>query len=104
MNQRQTVIRGGLVLDAQGHASLQDMLIGDGRILAIDNPGFDVSEDAEMVSANDRMLIPGLVSAHTHSHGALNRGAVDDKVSLEMFLTGRGASARSRGVDDKYLS
>jgi 5-methylthioadenosine/S-adenosylhomocysteine deaminase len=104
MTGRQTVIRGGLVLDAKGRAALQDILVGDGRILAIDRPGFDVSGDAEMISAADRMLIPGLVSAHTHSHGALNRGAVDDRVSLEMFLTGGGASPRSRGVSDKYLS
>jgi hypothetical protein len=39
-----------------------------------------------------------------HSHGALNWGAVDENVSLEMILTGAGASARSRGLDDKYLS
>src|SRR5258708_19860223 len=104
MTGRRTVIRGGLVLDPQGHAALQDLLIEGGSILAIETPGFDVSEDAEMLSAADRMLIPGLISAHTHSHGALNRGAVDDKVSLEMFLTGAGASTRSRGIDDKYLS
>ena len=79
-----------------GHASLQDIFIKDGLIVAIDNPGFAVSGDAEMISAQDRMLIPGLISAHTHSHGALNRGAVDDKVSLEMFLTGAGASTRAR--------
>jgi guanine deaminase len=29
---------------------------------------------------------------------------VDDKISLEMFLTGAGSSARSRGIEDKYLS
>jgi hypothetical protein len=29
---------------------LQDLLIEDGRILAIDNPGFEVSDDAEMLS------------------------------------------------------
>jgi guanine deaminase len=104
MTGRRTVIRGGLVLDASGGVTLQDILVGDGRILAIDNPGFDVSGDVELLSASDRMLIPGLISAHTHSHGALNRGAVDDRVSLEMFLTGQGASSRSRGVDDKYLS
>jgi 5-methylthioadenosine/S-adenosylhomocysteine deaminase len=104
MTGRRTVIRGGLVLDAEGRAALQDMLIEDGRILRIDNPGFEVPDDAELLSAADRMLIPGLISAHTHSHGALNRGAVDDRVSLEMFLTGRGASPRSRGTDDKYLS
>jgi 5-methylthioadenosine/S-adenosylhomocysteine deaminase len=104
MTGHQTIIRGGLVLDAAGHAALQDVLVEDGRILAIDNPGFGVSAEAEELSAADRMLIPGLISAHTHSHGALNRGAVDDKVSLEMFLTGAGSSAASRGIDDKYLS
>jgi 5-methylthioadenosine/S-adenosylhomocysteine deaminase len=104
MTGRRTVIRGGLVLDADGRAALRDVLIDDGRILAIDNPGFDVSDGAKVLSAADRLLIPGLISAHTHSHGALNRGAVDDKVSLEMFLTGAGASTRSRGLDDKYLS
>src|SRR5258708_20216492 len=104
MSGRGMGMRGGLVLDSKGHAALQDLLIEDGRILAIENPGFEISEDAEMLSAADRMLIPGLISAHTHSHGALNRGAVDDKVSLEMFLTGAGASTRSRCIDDKYLS
>ena len=64
-------------------------------------PSFSVSQDAELVSANDRLLIPGLVNSHTHSHGALNRGAVEDRVSLEMFLTER---PRSRGIEEKYLS
>jgi 5-methylthioadenosine/S-adenosylhomocysteine deaminase len=104
MTERPAVIRGGLVLHADGHASPRDVLIAEGRIVAIDHPGFAVSDDAEVLSADDRLLIPGLVSAHTHSHGALNRGAVEDKVSLEMFLTGAGASTRSRGTNDKYLS
>src|SRR6266851_9425835 len=104
MTGRRTVIRGGLVLDAEGRASQRDVLIEDGRILAIDHPGFGVSDDARALSAADRLLIPGLISAHTHSHGALNRGAVDDKVSLEMFLTGGASGSESRGVKDKYLS
>jgi 5-methylthioadenosine/S-adenosylhomocysteine deaminase len=104
MTARRTIIRGGLVLDAAGEAAARDILIEDGLILAIEAPGFGVSDDAEVLSAADRMLMPGLVNAHTHSHGALNRGAVADKVSLEMFLTGAGASTRSRGIDDKYLS
>jgi 5-methylthioadenosine/S-adenosylhomocysteine deaminase len=104
MTARRIIIRGGLVLDAAGGAAAKDILIQDGLILAIDTPGFSVPDDTEVLSAADRMLIPGLVNAHTHSHGALNRGAVDDKVSLEMFLTGAGASTRSRGIDDKYLS
>jgi guanine deaminase len=104
MTGRRTVIRGGQTLDAEGGAGAQDLLIEDGRILAIENSGFEVSGDAEILSASDRMLIPGLINAHTHSHGALNRGAVEDRVSLEMFLTGAGATARSRGLEDKYLS
>src|SRR3984885_12005438 len=104
MNGRRTIVRGGLVVSPTGQAAPKDLLIEDGRIVAIDNPGFDVSQDAETISADDRMLIPGLISAHTHSHGALNRGAVDDKVSLEMFLTGAGASTRARATNDKYLS
>jgi guanine deaminase len=93
-----------MVLHGDGHASMQDVLIRDGSIVAIENPGFAVSDDAGVLSASDRLLIPGLISAHTHSHGALNRGAVDDKVSLEMFLTGAGASTRARATNDKYLS
>jgi guanine deaminase len=104
MSRRLTVIRGGRVLQLNGAAPLQDILVDKGRILALEPPGVSVSQDAELVSADDRLLIPGLVNAHTHSHGALNRGAVDDKVSLEMFLTGAGAGTRSRGLEDKYLS
>jgi guanine deaminase len=105
MNARRTVIRGGRLLAPDGETTApQDILIENGRIAVIGHPGFQVSDDAELVGADDRLLIPGLVNAHTHSHGALNRGAVDDKVSLEMFLTGGGASARSRGLEDKYLS
>jgi 5-methylthioadenosine/S-adenosylhomocysteine deaminase len=104
MTSSQTVIREGLVLQRDGSALPRDLLIEDGQIVAIDNPGFPVSGDAEIVSASDRLLIPGLVNSHTHSHGALNRGAVDDKVSLEMFLTGGGVSTHGRGLEDKYLS
>jgi 5-methylthioadenosine/S-adenosylhomocysteine deaminase len=104
MTSRRTVIRGGLMLQPDGEAALRDILIEDGRIVAIEPQGFPVAQGTEALSADDRLLIPGLVNAHTHSHGALNRGAVDDRVSLEMFLTGAGASVRSRRLEDKYLS
>lgn len=104
MTVRRTVIRGGLVLLPGGETAPRDVLIEGGLIVALEEPGVPVSEDWEVLSAADRLLIPGFVNAHTHSHGALNRGAVDDRVSLEMFLTGGGASARSRGLEDKYLS
>ena len=68
MKARPTVIRGGLVLDANGHASLQDILIEDGSIAAIENPGFAVSGDAEVIPASDRLLIPGLIAALIGAH------------------------------------
>ena len=104
MDKRAIVVRGGLVLTPGGKCCPQDLLVEDGKIAAIAAPDFSVSEDAEVVSTADRLLIPGLISSHTHSHGALNRGAVDDKVSLEMFLTGGASGSESRGVKDKYLS
>jgi dihydroorotase-like cyclic amidohydrolase len=58
MNGRRTIVRGGLVLNPTGQVAPKDLLIEDGRILAIDNPGFDVAEDAKTLSAEDRMLIP----------------------------------------------
>jgi 5-methylthioadenosine/S-adenosylhomocysteine deaminase len=101
---RRSIIRGGLVLGSDGEAAPRDIVIEDGRIVALEERGTPVGDDTEVLSAADRLLVPGLVNAHTHSHGALNRGAVEDRVSLEMFLTGGGASARSRGLEEKYLS
>jgi 5-methylthioadenosine/S-adenosylhomocysteine deaminase len=37
---------------------------------------------------HDRLVVPGLVNAHTHSHGALGRGGVADDDILETFLAG----------------
>ena len=102
---RPIVIRGGLILGDEGEPSAQrDVLIADGRIAAIENPGFAAPADAEIICASDRLLMPGLINAHTHSHGALGRGAVGDKVSLEVFLASAGAISGSRSISDKYLS
>ncbi|WP_158809579.1 amidohydrolase family protein, partial [Beijerinckia sp. L45] len=102
---RPKIIRGGRLLDiAGGQAPERDILVIDGRIAAIDEPGFAAPDDAETIDAADRLLMPGLVNAHTHSHGALARGLVDDRVPLEVFLNGAAAAVGSRSTDDKYLS
>ena len=85
MDKRAIVVRGGLVLAPRGKCCPQDLLVEDGKIGAIAAPDFSVSEDAEVVSAADRLLIPGLISSHTHSHGALNRGLLTIRSRLKCF-------------------
>ncbi|MFM7346490.1 MAG: amidohydrolase family protein [Tagaea sp.] len=95
-------ITGGRVLDsATGEAPLADLLIVDGAIDAIG----EISDgDFEILDAADRLLMPGLINSHTHAHGALARGAVDDRVPLELFLTSATALNGNRSIEDKYLS
>ena len=41
--------------------------------------------DSVEIDAHDRLLMPGLVNAHTHGHGSLGKG-LGDKWSLELLL------------------
>jgi len=58
------IIRGGTVVDGTGTAPRQaDIGIRDGRIVAI---GEIVEDAAEVIDATGRMVMPGVVDAHTH--------------------------------------
>jgi len=81
-----------------------DVLIEDGNIRAIEPPGRISRENVERIDATDRLLVPGLVNGHTHGHGGLGKGAVPDRVPLEVFLSASGAINGSRSVEDKRLS
>src|SRR5262249_11001261 len=81
-----------------------DVLIEDGFIQAIEPPGCITRENLERVEAADRLLVPGLVNGHTHGHGGLGKGAVGDRVPLEVFLSAGGAINGNRSIDDKRLS
>ncbi len=100
-----TIVRGGRVLDVAGHrAEPADLLIEDGAIRQIGRPGLAAPADAVAIDARDRLLIPGLVNAHTHAHGALSRGLAGDRVPLEVLLTLSAPVTAGRSVEDKYLS
>lgn len=103
MNTR--LIRGARVLRGNLRTcDPADVLIEAGFIRAIEPPGRITREDCEIVDARDRMLVPGLVNGHTHGHGGLGKGAVGDRVPLEVFLSASGAINGSRTVEDKRLS
>jgi len=55
---RPIVVRGGRVFQAGRDVRLQDILIEDERIIDLERPGFSIPEDAELISADDRLLIP----------------------------------------------
>jgi guanine deaminase len=98
------VIRGGRVLDIAGHAApYRDLLIRNGLIAEIGAPGMDAPESAVTVNAADRMLIPGLINAHSHGHGALGKG-LGDAWTLELLLNAGPWMNGGRSLEDKYLS
>ena len=105
LSNTKNVIRGGRVLDiALKDAPLLDVLIDGDTIIEIGAPGMPVPESARVIPAQDRLIIPGLINAHTHAHGALAKGMVGDRWPLELFLNSAGSLSGDRTLEDKYLT
>ena len=99
-----TVLRGGRVLDiAAGTAAPADILVDGDTIREIGPPGLAAPEGAVEVDAARRLIHPGLVNAHTHSHGNLGKG-MGDRWPLELLLTAAPMLTGHRGLDDLRLS
>jgi 5-methylthioadenosine/S-adenosylhomocysteine deaminase len=77
------------------------VLHGD-SIAAIVPPG-SATGDAERIDASDRLIMPGLINAHTHGHGGLGKG-IGDRWSLELLLNAGTWINGNRTDDDRYLS
>ncbi|WP_394063607.1 amidohydrolase family protein [Alcaligenes sp. WGS1538] len=104
MTSTYTVIRGGLVLaHAQAQAEPLDILIKDDEIQAMGPPGLTAPAEAAVVRAEDQLLHPGLINAHTHGHGTYAK-AMGDRWSLELLLTAGPWINGDRHLEDKYLS
>src|SRR3989441_7170058 len=81
------LIRGGQVYDHDGDVhkpAIADILIEDGDIAAV---GADLPIEGahEVVDASGRLVVPGLINAHYHSHDTLCRGLFEE-LPLEMWL------------------
>ncbi|MCP4328185.1 MAG: amidohydrolase family protein [Alphaproteobacteria bacterium] len=99
------IIRGGRILDvATGVDRPADLLIDGTTIAEIGPPEMIAPVDAKLIDATDRLLLPGLINAHTHSHGGLAKGMVADRVPLEVFLASSAGLYWGRTLTDKYLS
>jgi guanine deaminase len=99
-----TVLRGGRVLDiAAGTAEFADILIDGDTIREVGAPGLAAPEGAREIDASRRLIHPGLVNAHTHSHGNLAKG-MGDRWTLELLLSAAPWLGGNRGLDDLRLS
>ena len=84
---KRTLIRGGQVYDHDGDVhkpAVADILIEDDTIAAVAAaiPAHDVDE---VVEASGRLVVPGLINAHYHSHDVLCRGLFEE-LPLEFWL------------------
>jgi cytosine/adenosine deaminase-related metal-dependent hydrolase len=80
------LVRGGQVYDHDGDVhkpKLADILIADGDIVAV-GAGLNAG-DAEVLDARDKLVMPGMINAHYHSHDTLCRGMFEE-LPLEMWL------------------
>jgi 5-methylthioadenosine/S-adenosylhomocysteine deaminase len=97
------VISGGLVLGAGGRFERRDIVIDGDTIADIVAPGTVGNANAQPLDAGRRLVIPGLINAHTHSHGGLSKG-VGDLWGLELLLNAAPWIGGGRGHEDKHLA
>ena len=98
------VIRGGIVHSVDNpRGEARDIVIEGDTIADIVAPGSVTNVDAEILDAARRLVVPGLINAHTHSHGGLSKG-VGDLWSLELLLNAAPWIGGSRRTEDKYLA
>ena len=92
------------MLDAEGrNGEPADILIEGDTIRAIGPPGMDAPADAALVDAADRLILPGLVNAHTHGDASLSKG-LGDRWTLELLLNAAPLRRHDVQLRDKVLA
>jgi 5-methylthioadenosine/S-adenosylhomocysteine deaminase len=98
------VIRGGRVLDAaQRRAPPADLLVIDGLIAQIGEPGLPAPPDTPVFDASGLLLHAGLINGHTHGSTNLAK-ATHDRWSLELLLNGAPGWAANQTPAHKALN
>jgi guanine deaminase len=98
------IIRGGHLLDTvQRSCHAADILIEGDSIRGVGEPDMDAPGDALAIDASGKLIMPGLVNAHTHGHGSLGKG-LGDKWSLELLLNASPWVSGGFTLEDKYLA
>jgi 5-methylthioadenosine/S-adenosylhomocysteine deaminase len=96
------LLRGGVVLTGPDWVPVPlDVQVAEGRIAALGAPGSLTGE--AMLDVTDRLIMPGLINAHTHSHTLPVRGTLRAG-TLEDLLLSSGWMAGARGEELSELS
>lgn len=104
-----TLFRGGAVFDGRRHLRLADVLVVDGRVVAVGSPttvaDHPSADAAEQVDCRGRLVAPGFVDAHVHAvQGGLERLRCDlaDAATEEEYVALVAAHARAH-PDDEWI-
>ena len=104
MTPSKIVIKDALVVSAAAieprHA---DVVVDHGRISALVDAGQAETRDARIVDGRNRLLMPGLVNAHTHSPTNVLKGT-GDLLSHPAFMWRNQADTAGRTSDEIRLS
>jgi 5-methylthioadenosine/S-adenosylhomocysteine deaminase len=83
---RDLVIVGGTVLtDPDAAPEPKDVVIREGKIAAVAARGEKFEQHGVVVDGRHKLVIPGLINAHYHSHDVLSRGMFED-IPLEVWI------------------
>ncbi len=104
-----TVIRGGTVLPCDGSSRVienGEIWFEGGEIRAVcEADGFDAPPGAKAtaIEAAGRIVMPGLINAHSHSYTALLKGTVD-AVPLDLYMIRAIAGGSDRTPREIFVS
>ena len=95
------LIRGARVLDLDGDVHmppLLDILIEGDRISAVGpHISAEAAAGAEIIEAQGKLAIPGLINSHFHSHDVLAKGLMED-LALDSWSMMSGPLGSRRSV------
>lgn len=99
-----TLIHGGLALVGEGgrlRVERRDIVVAGGRITSV-APSVEANDSWSRVDARDRLVVPGLINAHSHSPLHLLKGTTDGMDHVEFMWANQGDTA-GRSAEELYL-
>jgi 5-methylthioadenosine/S-adenosylhomocysteine deaminase len=100
---RELLVRGGHLFDGGGAVRQADILVRDGLIVEVAS---DLeARDTEVLEARGKIVMPGLINAHTHSNQAIEKGLCDRyPLDAWMVIASYGGANAELSPRDLYIS